>query len=75
MKKPQLDNKNSGEVQIPKKQLDSSKRMQILSKHISKAIRDANDEIEGDFTISEVIHVLNNNLSAYVSHGLKSEWE
>jgi hypothetical protein len=70
----EIPSQKPDEVKIPQSQLDSSKRMKTLSQHISKAIRDANEEIEGDFTISEVIHVFNNNVSAYILHGLKSEW-
>tara|TARA_R110000851_G_scaffold108617_1_gene230049 strand:- start:31219 stop:31491 length:273 start_codon:yes stop_codon:yes gene_type:complete len=62
------------EVKIPKKQLDSSKRMQTLSKEVSKAIKTASEAIDGDFTLMEVIHVMNQNINAYVTHGLKSEW-
>lgn len=38
------------------------------------AIKKADEEIEGGFTILEVIHVMNQNINVYVKHGLKTEW-
>lgn len=67
-------NQEKPETVISESQIKSSKRMQILSKHISEAIRNANEEIEDEFTLIEVVHVFNQNANTYVRHGLKQEW-
>ena len=67
----------NGEIEskdISQKQIDSSKRLQVLSKHVSKAINDAHIETGEHFSLLEVIHVMNQNINVYVKHGLKQEW-
>lgn len=56
------------------KQIASSKRMQLLSKKVSEAIKQADEEIEGEFTLLEIIHVMNQNVAVYCRHGLKQEY-
>lgn len=67
-------NEENPEIKIPEEQIKSSKRMSILSKHVSEAIKKADKEIEGEFTLMEVIHVMNQNSITYIRHGLKNEW-
>lgn len=62
-------------IEIPQKQKESSERMKVLSKKISSAIREADNEIDGEFTLNEVIQVLSQNLNAYNAHALKNEWK
>ena len=61
-------------LNISQKQIESSKRMQVLSKNISDAIKKSNDEIDGEFTMMEIIYVMNQNVNAYAKHNLKNEW-
>lgn len=65
----------NGAQQVNEKQVASSKRMQVLSKHISEAIQKADEEIEGEFTFMEVMFVMNQNIKHYAVHGLNQEWK
>ena len=78
MKKTAEDHGDMGsenlETKVSEKQIASSKRMQVLSSKVSEAIKQADEETEGEFTMTEIQFVMTKTANMYGTHCLKNEW-